>query len=103
MKKSQLLKHLKQVAERASERKRLNGIHVRTIVEELQDVWAKSLQETGTASLKGFGRFDVHKGTGSIKFTPSKLWKDKIAGDVSSSVTHSDSDSEDEDDDRISR
>ncbi|KAJ0395229.1 hypothetical protein ATCC90586_000279 [Pythium insidiosum] len=101
MKKAQLLKHLQQVAETATTRKRLNGVHVRAITEELFDVWARSLQETGSASLKGFGRFDVSKSTGRIMFTPSKLWKDKIDGDVSSSRgIFEDEDEDDEDVDR---
>jgi nucleoid DNA-binding protein len=98
MNKSQLLKHLQQVAERATPRKKLNGIHVRAITEELVNVWTKSLQETGTASFSGVGRFDVDKKTGAIKFKVSTLWADRIAGNISSSMHSSESDSDSDDD-----
>ena len=97
MNKPQLLKHLQQVAERATPRKKLNGIHVRAITEELVNMWTKSLQETGTASFSGVGRFDVDKKTGGIKFKASSLWEDRIAGNISSSSSSSsDRDEEDE-------
>lgn len=95
MNKPQLLKHLQQVAERATPRKKLNGIHVRAITEELVNMWTKSLQETGTASFSGVGRFDVDKKTGGIKFKASSLWEDRIAGNISSSSS-SDRDEEEE-------
>lgn len=85
MNKPQLLKHLQRVAQQATPQKRLNGVHVRAITEELVNVWTKSLQETGTASFSGVGRFDVDKKTGSIKFKASSLWEDRIAGNISSS------------------
>lgn len=83
--KAELLKHLQRVAERATPRKKLNGIHVRAITDELMNTWTKSLRETGSASYPGLGRFDVDKKTGVIKFKASSLWTDKISGDISSS------------------
>ncbi|KAF1318484.1 hypothetical protein FI667_g13859, partial [Globisporangium splendens] len=100
MNKPQLLKHLQQVAERATPRKKLNGTHVRAITEELVNVWTKSLQETGTASFSGVGRFDVDKKTGGIKFKASTLWEDRIAGNISSSMPSSESDSDSDDEGR---
>jgi nucleoid DNA-binding protein len=86
MNKGQLLKHLQRVASEATTRKKLSPKHVRAVVDELQNVWAKSLQEKGSASMPGFGRFDIQKGKGTIKFTPGKLLRDKLSGDVSSSA-----------------
>ncbi|TMW64372.1 hypothetical protein Poli38472_012994 [Pythium oligandrum] len=86
MTKQQFLKHLQRVAEQASSHKRLNALHVRAIADEMLEVWAKSLQETGSASVSGFGRFDIQKGKGTIKFTPVKALRDRLEGDVSSSA-----------------
>jgi nucleoid DNA-binding protein len=85
MNKPELLKHLQRAAERATPRKKLNGVHVRVITDELVRVWTKSLQETGKAGLAGLGRFHVDKKTGDIKFRASTLWKDQVAGSISSS------------------
>ncbi|DAZ95336.1 TPA: hypothetical protein N0F65_002521 [Lagenidium giganteum] len=98
MTKSQLLKHLQNVAERATPRKRLNGVHVRAITDELMATWTRSLQETGTASFPGLGRFRIDKRSGVIKFKASTLWEDKIAGNVTSSRRHSGFDADDVED-----
>lgn len=94
MNKGELLKHLQQVATKATRKKKINGIHVRAITDELVDVWTKSLRETGTVSFHGVGRFTIDKATGGIKFKASSLWEDRIAGKISSSMDDSDSDSE---------
>ncbi|GAB9470591.1 hypothetical protein Gpo141_00007833 [Globisporangium polare] len=99
MNKPQLLKHLQRVAQQATPQKRLNGVHVRAITEELVNVWTKSLQETGTASFSGVGRFDVDKKTGGIKFKASSLWEDRIAGNISSSSKKDEGDSDEEHED----
>lgn len=96
MNKPELLKHLQKAAERATPRKKLNGVHVRVITDELVNVWTRSLQETGKAGLAGFGRFHVDKKTGDIKFRASSLWKDKIAGSISSSSDDGDELKDDE-------
>lgn len=97
MNKPQLLKHLQRVAQQATPQKRLNGVHVRAITEELVSVWTKSLQETGTASFRGVGRFDVDKKTGGIRFRASSLWEDRIAGNISSSKQEDEDDTDSED------
>lgn len=84
--KRDLLNHLHRVATASTTRKRLNLTHVRAITEELYSVCAKSLEDKGSASLPGFGRFDVHKRTGSIRFTPYKSFRDQIGGEVSTSL-----------------
>lgn len=85
MNKPELLKHLQRAAERATPRKKLNGVHVRAVADELVAVWARELRESGTAALSGLGRFRVDKKTGDIAFAASARWKDQIAGRVSSS------------------
>lgn len=92
MNKPQLLKHLQKAAEKATSRKKLNGIHVRVITDELVNTWTKSLRETGTASFSGVGRFTIDKATGGIKFKASSVWEDRIAGNISSSSSTLDSD-----------
>lgn len=90
MNKPELIKHLQRAAERATVRKRLTTVHVRAVTDELVNVWTKSLQETGTASLHGLGRFRVDKKTGDIVFKASPAWKDRIAGNISSSSSSED-------------
>jgi nucleoid DNA-binding protein len=92
MKKTELFKHLQLVAEKATIRKRLNGIHIKAITEELLNVWTNSLRERGSASFFHFGRFDVDKKTGKIKFTASSILEEKVFGDVSLSNDKDDKD-----------
>lgn len=103
MKKAALLKHLQRVAEKATPRKRLNGVHVRAITEELVRVWTKSLRETGTASFSGVGRFTIDKHTGGVKFKASTLWEDRIAGKISSSKDDDDDDEDNDDENEKER